>query len=241
MTSHNTRTHLSRLTLRRHAPSVAPLIRDLMPAEPGRAMDVHHRLLWSLFSGGYEKADGEAAFLWRRMDSGDRFFVLGPEPVQRPDYFDVESRPFDVTFRKGQRLAFDLRVNATVDRMIDPARGRNGRQRCDLVYDAVLKGRRNQEVMTQDQRDRIISTTLRDWLESQGKTGGFLLKAFTVSHYRTMPLPEGKGGRGAQLGVADLAGILEVVEPDAFLHRVQRGFGRSKAYGCGLMLLRPAE
>ena len=38
----------------------------------------------------------------------------------------------------------------------------------------------------------------------------------------------------------DFEGLLEVGDPDLFLSTVKRGFGSSKAYGCGLMLLRRA-
>lgn len=38
----------------------------------------------------------------------------------------------------------------------------------------------------------------------------------------------------------DYDGMLVVREPAAFLSAVVRGFGASKAYGCGLMLIRRA-
>ena len=38
----------------------------------------------------------------------------------------------------------------------------------------------------------------------------------------------------------DFDGMLVVREPAAFLSAVVRGFGASKAYGCGLMLIRRA-
>jgi CRISPR system Cascade subunit CasE len=34
--------------------------------------------------------------------------------------------------------------------------------------------------------------------------------------------------------------VLEVVSPDVFLEALARGFGKAKAFGCGLMLIRRA-
>ncbi len=254
-----TRTHLSRLTLRRQAGSVAPLLKDLMPPEKGAAMDIHHRLLWTVFSGTHKQPGDEAAFLWRYMDGDDKFFVLGPEPQSGSPFFDIETKPFSISFHRGQRLAFELRVNATVDRMIDPSKGRAGRKRCDVVQDAMNKVRKEQVVNDREQRDEIARMALTGWLSQQGDKSGFHLRSLSVKTYRAIALPGQhrapgpqadvadlrpatklrKRAPGPQMGVADLLGVLEVSDPSAFMDKVHKGFGRSKAYGCGLMLLRP--
>ena len=41
-----------------------------------------------------------------------------------------------------------------------------------------------------------------------------------------------------QFGILDFLGTIEVTEPDQFLEALHRGFGRAKAFGCGLMLIR---
>jgi CRISPR system Cascade subunit CasE len=38
----------------------------------------------------------------------------------------------------------------------------------------------------------------------------------------------------------EMTGRLEVNEPEAFLSHLSQGFGRAKAFGCGLMLIRRA-
>ena len=38
----------------------------------------------------------------------------------------------------------------------------------------------------------------------------------------------------------EFEGLLTVSDPDAFLSGIARGFGATKAYGCGLMLIRRA-
>ncbi|WP_243641924.1 type I-E CRISPR-associated protein Cas6/Cse3/CasE [Rhodovulum steppense] len=46
--------------------------------------------------------------------------------------------------------------------------------------------------------------------------------------------------RQPQFGILDLEGRIEVTDPEALLARLARGFGRAKAFGCGLMLIRRA-
>ena len=46
--------------------------------------------------------------------------------------------------------------------------------------------------------------------------------------------------RAIELGVVDLEGILQVGDPELFLGALRKGFGRAKAYGFGLMLIRRA-
>jgi CRISPR system Cascade subunit CasE len=41
-----------------------------------------------------------------------------------------------------------------------------------------------------------------------------------------------------RVGVLDFEGMLVVEAPELFLASVAQGFGRAKAFGCGLMLIR---
>ena len=139
------RTYFSRLTLRRDSRDIRSLIQDVMPRDENAAMGLHHRLLWTLFADRAAPEQDASRFLWRQAGPQGRFFVLGPEPARESPWFKVESKPFDVRFRASQQLAFELRVNSTVDRMIDPALGRVGRRRVDLVLDALHRAEREGE------------------------------------------------------------------------------------------------
>ena len=57
-----------------------------------------------------------------------------------------------------------------------------------------------------------------------------------VSRYSTLRIE--RKGRPAELGVLDYEGVLEVQDSAAFGIALARGFGRAKAFGCGLMLIR---
>lgn len=80
------------------------------------------------------------------------------------------------------------------------------------------------------------------WLAGQGARHGFSVRGVAVGHYDAVTLPHHVGKRrGApRLGMMDLSGEIEVTDPSVFLAAQAAGFGRAKAFGCGLMLLRRA-
>jgi CRISPR system Cascade subunit CasE len=65
----------------------------------------------------------------------------------------------------------------------------------------------------------------------------FSLYQFRFDAYE--PLTIRGGGKGAlRLSVIEFDGVLTVHRPDGFLAKLASGFGRGKAFGLGLMLLR---
>jgi CRISPR system Cascade subunit CasE len=238
-------------TLRRDDQHVAALAKVFMPDEPGDAAFVQHRLLWTLFSKEQFNAPQEAAYLWRRMDGENRFFILGPRPLEASPYFDIETKPYVVNLRAGDRLAFDMRVNAAVNRMVDILKGRDGRKRCDVVMDAI----RAHERELGNKSDRaavrlpIAAIAVKGWLDTQGKQNGFEVDAISLDAYRPFRLvgktPKNdkpkEDRRWPVIGVCDVKGVVTVREPDTLRHRLLTGFGRAKAFGCGLMLVRRVE
>ena len=68
------------------------------------------------------------------------------------------------------------------------------------------------------------------------------MRADNYDQIRLSRGPDGKGPRQRPLtfSVLDLEGELEVTDPALFLRSLAAGFGRAKAFGCGLMLIRRA-
>lgn len=218
------RLYLSRVTLKEN-PSVAALASALMPSDAD-SLNTDHRAVWSLFA----EADTKRDFLWRKESGRGRYMILSH---REPDYdspiFNVESRPFDVALAPGDDLTFHLRVNATVSRKCGPGRGKRHDVAMDLLHPLPKKERGAH-------REILAEQAARDWLVSHAE--GFDLTALTLERYETHEVP--RGGRPARIGIFDLAGRLRVTDPEAFLARIAQGFGRAKAFGCGLMLIRRA-
>ena len=235
---------LSRLALRRDA-STAALSRLLDPTDEARAADANHRLIWSLFA---DDPDRERDFLWRREEKG-RFLVLSRrEPDDAHRLFSVETKPFRPCLAAGDRLSFMLRVNATRDRPTaklekDAKTGALRNRRVDLVMDRLYNVRPQRKGDPGERalrRDEIAREVGREWLTRQGEKRGFGLDGLSQVGYQVLRLPHRPAGKGRELtfGVLDLAGALTVTEPDRFLDAVASGFGRARAFGMGLMLIR---
>ena len=226
----------TRLTLKRDDAAIKPLIRSLAPDEGGAAMNVNHRLMWTLATPETQAAcPSGAAFLWREIERGEKFYLLGPRPVETSPFFTVETKPYMPQFAPGDMLAFELRVNPTVAR-------RSGEARRSARSDVVMDRLRAQEASgaTREtraaRRDAAAHEAVRDWLARIGERDGFVLHALRLDSYRVESVA--RRGGAARFGVCDLGGVLEVTDGEAFRARVLTGFGRAKAFGCGLMLLR---
>ncbi len=248
--------YFSRATLKR-APDVEALQRLLFPAETGRRADAAHQLVWSLFAGD---PAARRDFLFRETTRpGERptYLILSTRmPCGDARLFDVATKPFEPDLAAGDRLAFDLRVNPTIDAK-HPKTGAKGRY--DVMTMAVM---RLPEHASQTDKAAAVEQAARAWLGRQAMRAGFRILEQTAG---TGDMPEAPGfaaapcetdarpislaatgfqssavpgKRDGRLGLIDFAGVLQVEEPATFLTTLARGFGRAKAYGCGLMLIR---
>lgn len=236
--------YLSRLTLSRDPSikSVAPLLNPAQGTNGGHAASAHHRLVWSAFSDGSESPRD---FLWRAEDRGV-FYVLSTTPPRESPLFETaEVKPFNPALSTGDRLDFRLRVHATVN---TPAPGEKRGKRHDIVMHRLSNVPKKDRA---DKRMQIAEEAAADWLNKQGKRDGFALLQphdpgrCLLHDYRVLSISRG-GAVGkacdhrARLGVLDVEGRVEVTDPGAFLTRLNSGFGRGKAFGNGLMLIRRA-
>ncbi|MCL3883006.1 type I-E CRISPR-associated protein Cas6/Cse3/CasE [Marivita sp. GX14005] len=221
--------YLSRLQKRRDVSLDA--VRALIePPEAGRRSDADHRLLWSLFAGD---PAAERDFLWRADGQGGYLVLSARPPGNAPFFEPPETRAFAPDLRAGDRLAFQLRANATKDR------AGNGRgRRVDVVMDALHGVPKDQRAA---QRMDLARQAAQTWLEGQGQRGGFAPDEVSVEDYSVLQMPRLPNRKGRpRFGVLDLVGTLNVNDPETFLARLGQGFGRAKAFGCGLMLIRRA-
>lgn len=219
--------YLSQIRLSRSpaAQALAPL---LAPSDPAARRSAQHNLLWSVFTDG---PDRSRDFLWREERDGS-FLTLSARPPAQTDLFEPHRvRDFAPALAPGDQLDFQLRCNAT--------RTKRDGLRVDVVMDALraVPGGARAEA-----RMRLASEEGRAWLARQGEKAGFRVLQAEAADYSTTVLPGHRGPRKGQpqFGILDLAGRVEITEPAAFLTQLPLGFGRAKAFGCGLMLIRRA-
>ena len=106
--------------------------------------------------------------------------------------------------------------------------------------------------MRAQMRREATAKAARSWIEEQGRKAGFALvnkpdadgdTFLSASAYETVKIPRIRGQNYAQpatFGMLDFEGLAEVTDPALFLARFPDGFGKAKAFGCGLMLIRRA-
>lgn len=104
----------------------------------------------------------------------------------------------------------------------------------DRLHREVFAGDSRSEL-----RDRVAEPAAADWLSRQGVSRGFRPHRTAVENYSTINLGR-RRRQGATLGILDLVGSIEVTNSEVFVRALARGFGRAKAWGCGLMLIRRA-
>ena len=233
--------YLTRAVLNKGA-SVASLAPLLDPDDPNRALDAHHRLIWTLFPD----RDATRDFLWRADRRGGFYVLSHRKPVQSDLFLSLGSTEFAPVIAPGDRLSFVLRANATKDRRV--AKDRHGRyrnRRVDLVMNA-LHAVPGQSVLGSERRSerpamrmKIADRVARTWLRALGAKKGFDVEHLQVEDYSVRKVPRAKGSH-VTFGLLDIGGILSVTQPDVFVAALSKGFGRARAFGCGLMLIRRA-
>jgi CRISPR system Cascade subunit CasE len=94
-----------------------------------------------------------------------------------------------------------------------------------------------------------VEQALENWLTNQGKRLGFKLSIdgnglskLQTSAYQWHGLPT-KGSKGDKSGFSavDFTGELQITDADNFKQALFSGIGRSKAFGCGLLLVKKCE
>lgn len=240
MTTH---LHMSRARLRAcHGEALSAIAPILMPANAGTRIGHAHRLVWLLFQNEPDRARD---FLWREEGQG-RYLILSQQPPSDPNgLFDLDTKDFIPHLAADDRLGFAMRANAVVarkgarDRVEKEGRARG--KRVDVVMDALHAVPKEQRPA---RRTELTDKAAREWLDEQGARGGFRVLSLAVNGYERIDVADRvRPGRRNRSGIAvlDLEGVLTVTDPDAFVHKLGRGFGSAKAFGCGLMLIRRAR
>lgn len=203
---------------------------QLLPSQLLQLVDrgeyVMHQWLWELFPGGQERQ-----FLYRReeLQGAFRFFVLSLEPPAESDIFDIQYRPFTPTLRTGQALRFSLRANPTICK---------AGKRHDLLMEAKRQVREQANGPDIWQHQQRVA---QEWLVRQGDLNGFSLREVNVDAYRQQQVVRAKSRQMIQFSSVDYSGVLMVNDSELFLQRLIKGYGKSRAFGCGLMLIKPGD
>ena len=215
-------------------------LRALARAIPKNAY-AEHQVIWALMAREREQSRD---FLFRREHVGHWpvFYVLSSQsPTQPQDGpWSVHTKAFTPKLSASQRLGFVLRANPvrTTKASSEPADKR--RQRHDVVMDA--KRQEHAKVVEPAMRSsqaQLVQQAGPRWLEERAERAGFSLEALYVDDYHQHRLTKRGQQHPIRFSTVDYQGILRVLDTKRFIETLHRGIGPAKAFGCGLMLVRP--
>lgn len=154
-------------------------------------------------------------------------------PNENALFLPPEIKAFDPNLHKGDRLNYILRANATKKRITGKGNGQRVDVVMNMLYQVPIKKRA-------DERQLLAAKAAETWMINQGATKGYRSLKTVTQGYSTLELGR-KRGQGATFGILDLSGEIEILDPISFISALYQGFGRAKAWGCGLMLVRRAQ
>lgn len=171
---------------------------------------------------------GEALKAAAGLASPDVADMLGLD--ESPQSPGLLVRPFPAAWKQGQVLTFEVRVRPIV-------RAKDGRER-DAFLSAIERSPDGQLT-----REAVYG----DWLRRQFAQAAQLhevgMTAFQLSAVVRRGAAQAEGGRpkGPVLGPdAAFTGELQIQDAQAFADLLARGIGRHRAFGFGMLLLKPA-
>jgi len=223
------------VTHRSRAQSVAALLQKAAAADAG------HALIWSLFP----QDDQTRRFLYRETARGEYLILSHVPPIDEAGLWSLESRDYAPDLQVGDRLAFSLRADVQINA---PPEGL-GEQR--------QRGRREPLHAAARRLSSTPEAVARDWVAARLERHGAQLLTIPHQHDSARdPDMHGVAPRehlrihlesrlrfagGSKIGPLQpvlLEGAIEMIRPDVFTTLLANGLGRSRGYGCGLLLLR---
>lgn len=189
--------------------------------------DAGHALIWTLFPPDTQTRP----FLYREIESGSYFILSTRPPSDETGLWVLETKPYAPELDPGDRLGFSLVANATISR---PSPGETG----DAPH---ARGQRVGLLTRARERGEPADDTAYAWLATRLARAGAQLDtdACTVDFDPKRVIRTSEGSK-IIFNPARFEGLLTVEAPERFLTALCAGFGRSRAYGLGLMLIRRA-
>lgn len=187
-----------------------------------------HQEIWRLVGGG---PDAERDFIYRAeaLDRRPTLYALAPRPARDPDgLWITESKPWRPQLAPGDTLAFRLRANATV---------RIGSKRHDVIMHA-RQTLQNQGTPREEwpSREALEQREGRAWLARRAEAMGIDLLDVVVEGHHLVDMP--RRGRSIRIATLEYRGLLAVRDLDRFTRALTEGVGPSRAFGCGMLLIR---
>lgn len=176
---------------------------------------------------GYCRWDGDAM-----REASQMFSDPLQETVLPPDGIQAKRMPTE--WAAGHRLGFETLVRPVARRARKSARPD---AEVDVFQrEAMLHQPRGMD----DDMDHSREEVYTDWLSKQLRRHGCVeLESASLQTFRRTRAVRSLRGRPVEGPSALMRGVLRVNDAEAFSRLIERGVGRHRAYGYGMLLLRP--
>lgn len=224
-----------------------------------------HQWLWLFFPG---QQDSPRRFLFRRHDDGAlaRYYVVSHEIPQSPSSdWQVQSKAYAPTPQAGSVWHFELRANPTITISSAP-KSESGKKQ-GVRHDVVMHAKRKKlaelglrewkEWVSEDKptMGQLVWDSCSAWITSRAAKIGveFDLDCLQVDSYQQHrenhkgDIKKNDKGeavktqKSLRFSSVDFTGVLRVRDPVLLADALTQGIGHAKGFGCGLLLIRPAN
>ncbi len=191
-----------------------------------------HQLLWGLFPNRGKKTRD---FLYYKQEGGGLpfFLIISQDRPVENEALEVSTKDFLPKLNAGDRLAFSLQANPVISR-------KEGEKsiRHDVLMD--VKYRLKEKNLSLAEINSASEKAAKEWLIAQGERTGFScsLESISIDGYKKHSFYKKKSAVPIKFSSIRYEGILSVTDPEKFVDMLKKGLGKSKAFGCGLMLVR---
>jgi CRISPR system Cascade subunit CasE len=211
------------------------MIFDYINEHGGKGIYSDHQLLWSLFP---DDPDAKRDFLYRKdINKGypAYYIVSKRKPVSDVSFLKIATKEYKPKLIPGQKFSFCLRVNPVVAKKTE---GVKNSKHHDIWINAQKKAK--EEGLEASERYLFAENQAKKWLTDRSESLGFTVNsnALIIEGYNQFRFFKQNTKNHITIGVLDYSGIGEVINPDALLNTLYHGVRKSKAFGCGLMLIK---
>ena len=202
-----------------------------------------HQLLWKAFP---KDAEADRDFLFRQEDHDGMpcFFVVSRRRPTNHGLFEIETKDYEPQISAGQLLAFSLKANPVVARKTE---GKKYSAKHDVWMDAKREAK--EQGLSKENTLQHCETRAKEWLISRAESLGFRIVSteledgttgsqLKIDRYFQHEFYRRGKGRPIRFSSICYDGALQVEDVDKFLRTLYEGVGRSRSFGCGLMLVR---
>ena len=143
----------------------------------------------------------------------------------------LKSKPMPVAWRPGQQLGFEVLVRPTIRRS-KRAASHAGTEWDAFLWEAIQHPKGGMKRSRED--------VYRDWLREQfRRRGGAQMKEVRLKSFQRTRVIRRRGGQPIEGPDAVMSGTLTITDEEEFAQLLAGGIGRHRAYGYGMLLLRP--